>query len=229
MLLLVALCLVMYVVLYYAVMIETGVINVIKLKGLDISHHNKNIRQLKVLNNYDFIIMKATEGSTYADPAMSTYMNYLNSDMLKGFYHFARPENKNKTEAEASNFLSHVLKYLDGRCILALDVEAGALNVKDLDEWCLKWCQYVYAATGIKPLIYCSEAECYRFKKTAAFGCGLWVAKWGVSKPKKITPWKFYAIWQKSDKHLVSGVKCDLNYFNGDETQYIKYCRPEMR
>ena len=194
------------------------------LKGIDISHHNKNMKDPRMLNTFDFVIMKATEGATYKDTSLSYYMKMLNKDMLKGCYHYCRPENMNTPEQEASNFLSSVIRYIDGRCILALDVEGNALNYKDLDNWCVRWCRYVYNATGIIPLIYTSEAECHRFKKCAEFGCGLWVAKWGITKPKKIAPWKFFAIWQKSSNHIFSGIRVDLDYFNGTREQYIKYC-----
>lgn len=195
------------------------------LKGLDLSHHNRNMKNPAIINEYDFVIVKATEGATYKDPALGFWVERMRTDMLKGFYHFARPDNKNSAKAEADNFLSATLKYLDGRSIIALDVEAGALSVKNLDAWCLEWCKHVHAATGITPMIYCSEAECKRFKKCCAWGCGLWVAKWSMFKPKNIAPWKFFAIWQKSDNVKVSGVRCDLNVFNGKAEQYLKYCR----
>lgn len=201
----------------------------LKLKGVDISHHNSRMKNPAELNNYDFVIMKATEGTTYEDPALSYYMRYLVKDKLKGFYHYCRPENKNTPEKEASNFLSHILKYMDGRCILAIDVEGNALNFKGLDDWVLKWCQYVYLATGIKPMIYTSEAYTHLFPRCAAFGVGLWCAKWSVMKPTKIAPWKFFAIWQKTSNHMLSGVRVDLDYFNGDESQYLKYCRAKSQ
>ena len=194
------------------------------IKGLDISHHNRNFKDPYILNSYDFIIMKASEGAHYRDNSLQYFMIHLNADMLKGFYHYARPEIGNSPEAEASNFVSSVLKYMDGRCILALDVEGAALNYKGLDDWCLKWAQVVENATGIKPMIYTSEAYTKLFKKTASHGCGLWCAKWSLSKPKKIAPWEFFAIWQKSSKEIVSGVRCDLNLFNGTKEQYLKYC-----
>ena len=194
------------------------------LKGIDISHHNKNMKDPRMLNTFDFVIMKATEGTTYKDTSLSYYMSKLDKGMLKGCYHYCRPENMNTPEQEASNFLSSVIRYIDGTCILALDVEGNALKYKDLDNWCERWCRYVYNATGIKPLIYTSEAECKRFQKCAEFGCGLWVAKWGIRKPKNIAPWKFFAIWQKSSNHMFSGVRVDLDYFNGSMEQYIKYC-----
>lgn len=195
------------------------------LIGLDLSRHNKGMKNPSAINDYDFIIVKATEGATYKDPALSFWVERMHPDMLKGFYHFARPDNNNLAKSEADNFLSATLKYIDGRSIIALDVEAGALSYKKLDDWCLKWCQYVHAATGITPMIYCSVSECKRFKKCAAWGCGLWVAKWSAFKPKNIAPWEFFAIWQKSNNIKVSGVRCDFNLFNGKVSQYLKYCR----
>lgn len=201
----------------------------IKLKGIDISHHNKNMKNVREINRYDFVIMKATEGVTYKDPALSYYMAHLDKEMLKGFYHFARPDAANMPEAEASNFLSTVLKYLDGKCILVLDVEGKALSTKCLDDWCLRWCKYVYDAVGIKPMIYTSEYNTILFCKTAAYDVGLWCAKWGIRPPKNISPWEFFAIWQQTNKHLVSGVYCDLDYFYGDRNQYLRYCQEVIR
>ena len=201
----------------------------LKLKGLDISHHNRNMKDPAELNRYDFVIIKATEGTTYKDPTLKYWLNNLDKYMLKGFYHYARPEIKNSAEAEARNFINTIQSFIDGRCILALDVEGDALRIKDLDSWCLRWCKYVYDTTGIKPLIYCSESTTSKLPLCASFGSGLWVAKWGITKPKKIAPWKFFAIWQKTSNHYVSGVRCDLNYFNGTVDQYLKYCQEEVR
>lgn len=194
------------------------------LSGLDLSHHNLNMKNRNDINKYDFIILKATEGRTYKDKSVSTWLNVLDKNKLKGFYHFARPENGNSPEAEAENFLNYIGKYIDGKSLLALDVEAGALRYKDLDNWVNKWVKYVKEKTGVMPLIYCSEAETKRFKKVCEYGCGLWCAKWGNNFPKSVNPWKLVAIWQKTDSFIVSSVRCDFDQFNGTREQYIKYC-----
>lgn len=194
------------------------------LKGIDISHHNKNMKDLKAINDFDFVIMKASEGVTFQDSARKQFMMALDPDRLFGFYHFARPENGNSARGEAMNFIYAISQYLDRRPLLALDVEAGALRFSDLDNWVEAWVKTVYEYTGVKPLIYCSEAECKRFKKAADFGCGLWVAKWSNNKPKKITPFKLWAIWQYSDSGICSAVRTDMNYFNGSADQFRKYC-----
>lgn len=194
------------------------------LNGIDISHHNKNMKNTAAINNFDFVIMKASEGATFRDSALKLYDIALDTKTLRGYYHFARPENGNSPRGEALNFIYAITEYLDKKPLLALDVEAGALNYKDLDNWCYEWARIVYEYTGVKPLIYCSESETYRFKKVADFGCGLWVAKWSNNKPSKISPWKFWAIWQYSDRGNISAVRTDMNYFNGTREQFIKYC-----
>ena len=193
------------------------------LKGIDVSHHNKNMKNHADINKYDFIIIKASEGKSFKDPFCKQWLNYLTAKSLKGFYHFARPETGNSPEAEAENFLNSI-KDVKKPYLLALDVEAGALNYKALDSWCLRWLEAVYKKTNIKPLIYCSEAETKRFKKCAEWGAGLWVAKWGVNKPKSIAPWEFFAIWQYTASGSCSAVRVDEDYFNGAREQFLKYC-----
>lgn len=196
------------------------------LKGIDISHHNFMMQNPMDINQKDFVIMKATEGKRFKDNRLPNYMNVLRPDMLYGFYHFVRPDLGNDPEEEALHFISYIRKYISDRSLLALDVEAGALAVKDLDKWCTTFAQVVDIETGILPLIYCSIAETKKFKACATLGCGLWAAKWG-NKPtsKQLEPWDFWAIWQYTDHEIFSGVKVDADIFNGTREQYMKYCK----
>ncbi len=196
------------------------------LNGIDISHHNSNMKNLQDLNLLDFVIVKATEGIRFRDPKMQTYMNALKKDMLYGFYHFARPDLGNDPEDEAAHFIHTVNPYLSDRSRLALDVEADALNVGNLDAWCSTWAQIVDVETGILPMIYISASETKKLPATAALGCGLWVAKWGNKPTKKqLEPWDFWAIWQFTNQGNFSGVRTDLDQFNGTREQYMKYCK----
>ena len=199
------------------------------IKGIDISHHNKNMKDPEAILNYDFVIMKASEGRGYRDSYVDRYMDILrrpeNTNWpLIGFYHYARPE-LNTPEEEASQFLLAIRTYTRYKPLVALDVEGMALSVPDLDDWCLTWCKHVYEHLGYKPLIYCSSAETKRFKKCTKWGCGLWVAKWG-KKPTKtdIKPWEFWAIWQSTSSGICSAVRVDEDYFNGTKEQFLKYC-----
>lgn len=196
------------------------------LNGIDISHHNQNMKDLKDILGRDFVIMKASEGMGFRDSAVSRYMSVIGSKVtpLVGFYHFARPEINSNPIVEAKNFLGVIEKYLMYHPVLALDVEARALTVPFLDQWCADFCAYILKYTGILPVIYCSSAETKRFKKCCEMGCGLWVAKWGKKPTKKdIAPWEFWAIWQNDNSQLFSGIRVDTDIFNGDIYQFLKY------
>lgn len=195
-----------------------------KLRGLDLSHHNKNMADMHDINEFDFVIFKATEGASYRDRSLPVWLAHLNDEMLKGYYHFCRADLGNTPQQEADNFLGWIEYGIDGKSLLALDVEGAALRVKNIDQWCYEFAKYVFERTGIRILIYTSESYCHLFKKTASFGCGLWCAKWSENKPKKISPWKLCAIWQYTSKLYVSNVRCDGNFFFGSRTQYLKYC-----
>ena len=132
----------------------------------------------------------------------------------------------NDPGAEAFHFLNTVRPYLNGRAILALDIEAAALNYPGIDAWACVWMQTVHLSSGIRPMLYCSVSECRRFTGVRELGCGLWAAKWGQNKPtkKQMNPWDFWAIWQYTSEATFSGVRIDMDYFNGTAEQYLKYC-----
>lgn len=197
------------------------------LTGIDISHHNKYMKDPTQIKNFDFVIMKASEGISFKDSMFDKYNEILSESMtIRGAYHYARPDCGNMPIAEAKNFIEKVWPYIKNEnMFLALDVEGAALKVPQLDGWCYQFCKYVFKVTGIMPLIYTSAAYTHLFEKCVILGCGLWVAKWGAKpKPSDLLPWHFWAIWQYTSKGYVSGVRTDFNYFNGTVDQLLKYC-----
>ena len=181
------------------------------LLGADVSGANKNV----AYSDYDFIIIKASEGNGYKSNALDYHLAEK-TNSLYGFYHFARPDLNNTAKEEAEYFLSLVGDYA-GNCIYALDWEAEALAYNP--DWALAWLNYVYNKTGVKPMLYISASQentgKYNAIRDADFG--LWVAHWGVKTPS-VKHWPFWAMWQFDNN------KIDKNYFNGNETQFKKYC-----
>ena len=184
------------------------------LKGIDISKWNKNVDY----KSPDFIIIKASEGVNYKDPLLDFHYNNLNSikkeDKLYGFYHYARPELGNSGEDEAKSFLSYVGHHA-GKCLYVLDWEGNALKYPI--EWAIEFLDYVYAHTGVKPLIYCSASVTKTLQKVYEKDYGLWVAHYGVSTPS-IRVYPFWAMWQYTSSPI------DCNYFNGNRNTFKKYC-----
>lgn len=144
------------------------------MNGIDISawQGDKNIDLAKV--PYDFCIIKATEGTDYKNRYFAAHCDaVLKKKKLLGAYHYANGSNP---QIEADHFLAYVKKYI-GKAVLVLDWEAKnnhQFGKNDL-EWCLKWCNYVYRKTGIKPLIYIQKSAMNAVKKA---GYGLWVAQY---------------------------------------------------
>lgn len=185
------------------------------LKGIDISHHNKY--QLAsgqlVLSKHDFIIVKASEGKSFKDPMFNEYMKAIrNLNKPHGIYHYARPEfNTPLTEA---NFFHEAIKHEGDDSILILDWEGKATTYPI--EWAIEWLKIVENIYGKKPMIYCSSWYTKKLKPVLENGNGLWVAHYGVKKPKVYT-YPFYAIWQYSSDPY------DKDIFNGNLSQWLKY------
>lgn len=195
------------------------------LKGVDLSRHNRNMKNLKELLKYDFAIIKVSEGIGYRDTSASLYVKTLkDSDTIIGFYHFVRADIGNSPALEAENFINAVRATGVKNPLLAVDVEARSLEEPFIDAWTESFCRCVYNYFGYLPLLYTSEAYVKLFKRTCALGVGLWVAKWSNNKPKKIKPWDFFAIWQYTSSAICSAVRVDENYFNGKKDQLLKYC-----
>lgn len=144
------------------------------MNGIDISawQGDAGIDLSKIA--YDFCIVKATEGTDYKNRYFTSHCDkVLSRKKLLGAYHYA---NGGDPQKEADYFLAYVKKYIC-KAILVLDWEAKSnpkFGKNDL-EWCLKWCNYVYQKTGIKPLIYIQKSAMDAVKKA---GYGLWVAQY---------------------------------------------------
>lgn len=198
------------------------------LKGIDVSSWQSpgaiNYKE------YDFVIIKASEGVNYVDPGLDRHLTALfgttdptpQKDKCYGFYHYARPDLGNTPEAEAKDFLGCISTQV-GNCVMVLDWEGDSLNYSP--EWAKGWLDYVYKQTGVKPMLYiqASQAKMAKYAPIAAADYGLWVAHWGVASPS-FSNWQDYAIWQ------YRGSPLDMDFFNGDKNAWWKYCgrKPEQ-
>lgn len=192
------------------------------LKGVDISSWQSS--GAVKYSDYDFVIIKASEGVNFKDPGLDRHLAGLfgstdpspRPDLCYGFYHYARPDLGNSAEDEAKSFLSFISAHV-GNCVMALDWEQDSLNYSV--DWAKAWLDYVYKQTGVKPMLYiqASQAKLSKYAPIAAADYGLWVAHWGVAGPS-FSNWKNYAIWQ------YRGSPLDMDEFNGDKAAWWKYC-----
>ena len=196
------------------------------LHGIDVSTWQPaNITDLV---DYDFAIMKASEGLAVAKNCDAQYQRAKKRGKLVGVYHFASPGDP---IAQADFFVKHVKGYV-GEAILVLDLEAAALT-----QWgpsgAKKWMDRVYSLTGVRPVLYVMGSAVSRFGNIAGADYGLWIANWnkrttgGFTTPPKpgIGPWKFAALHQYTDRGHLKGYSSDLdlNIFHGDRNTWLAY------
>ena len=208
------------------------------MNGIDISEAQKYIDLSKI--DFDFVIIKATEGRTYTDPCFYTHLNNaLKIGKPIGFYHYARPEN-NSPHDEVMNFLACINPYI-GECIPFLDWESSG---KNNTSWAKEWLDEFYQLTGIRPLIYMSESvtKTYDWSKVAP-DYKLWVAKYRdyeidynydmsrAGTPPKVNYWNNYEMWQWTSSGRLDGYanNLDCNQFYGTADDWRKLCEREEK
>lgn len=195
------------------------------LKGIDISNWQRGLNIAST--GAEFVICKATQGTTFVDPSCDTHYQAAKRLGLKlGVYHYA---SGGDPIAEADFFVRNIQGYI-GEAILILDWEKNQNSrYNEHASWCLKFLNRVKELTGVKPLIYMSASviKAADWSSVVAGDYGLWVAgypdnrdSWDIPKFLwSVSPWPFYAIWQ----YTSSGGRLDRDVFMGDRTAWDKY------
>lgn len=125
------------------------------MQGIDISSHQNGIDLRKV--PCDFVIIKATEGTTYKNPDFPrTLKQALLLGKKVGIYHYA---SKGGSSNEARHFVDTVMS-MDGvgKAILILDWEKGGNYNFGNVEYAKAFLDYVKARTKVTPFIYMSKS-----------------------------------------------------------------------
>lgn len=187
-----------------------------KVKGIDISHHNRVYNWNKVGKQNDFCIMKATEGSGFVDGKFNTYWNNTKqSGMYRGAYHFFSPGIS--AEKQFENFRRHV-KLGKNDLPPILDVELKNCNIDEVNKW-LKLAENYY---GVKPIVYSDYFFFKLFMERKLDNYPLWLH---MNKKYSVKP-SFNnfdcVIWQYNQYGKINGINgnVDLNTFLGDSEKF---------
>lgn len=199
------------------------------MRGIDIYHGDGNPLKAtpsKAYNESDFVIVKATQGTSYKYTSYFTTMakKVINDKKLLGAYHYAAGGDPKK---EADYFISIVKNYI-GRAILCLDWEKIQNKEWGSKTWCTTFINRVKEKTGVTCFLYTGLDGC-RHNKTLVGKVPLWFAgypknenSWTVPKFKyDLGEWKKYAIWQ-----FTSGKeKCDRNTTALTSAEWTAYAK----
>ncbi|KAI4157635.1 MAG: hypothetical protein LQ342_008119 [Letrouitia transgressa] len=202
------------------------------VQGFDISHYQPNVNfGAAYSSGARFVIIKATEGTSYIDPSFSDhYTGATKAGFIRGGYHFARPSSSSGA-SQANYFLAHGGGWSKDGITLPgmLDIEynpSGAtcygLSASSMVSWISDFVSTYHSKTGRYPLIYSTNdwwTTCTGNSKSFSTTCPLVLARYGSSPGTIPGGWPFQTIWQNADSYTYGG---DSDKFNGDLTQLKK-------
>jgi lysozyme len=190
-------------------------------EGVDVSSLNGTIDWSMVAGaNIGFAYLRATEGSSFIDPAFATnWSNAGTAGVLRGPYHFFHASQD--PVAQADFFVQHGGGSAPGDLPPALDLETtDGQSASTVVQNAMAFLDRVQATTGRTPIVYLSSAFFTSLGSPPELGAWpLWVAQWGVTCPNiPDPPWTDWAFWQTSDTGAVAGIptgNADHDQFNG--------------
>nr|6ZMV_A Chain A, muramidase [Trichobolus zukalii]6ZMV_B Chain B, muramidase [Trichobolus zukalii] len=192
--------------------------------GFDISHYQPSVNYAGAYNSgARFVIIKATEGTTYTDPVFSThYTGATKAGLIRGGYHFARPASSSGS-AQADFFFKNGGGWsADGITLPGmLDMEYGStsschgLSQTAMVNWISDFVNRYKTLSGRYPMIYTGYywwVECTGNSNKFATTCPLVLARYSSSVGEIPGGWGYQTIWQFNDKYAYGG---DSDSFNG--------------
>ena len=191
--------------------------------GFDISRYEPKIDwNLIRAQDFKFVIIKATEGTSYQDPVFPTHWaNAKNAGLIRGAYHYLRAGDD--ANAQAQLFLRTV-KLENGDLPPFLDLEETFNNNQSNANFISRaeaWLKIVEQATGRKPLIY-SRASFLQERVSSNGRAPSWAKNYSVwianylynyvegSQPFEAPGWQPWVFWQYTNKGDAQGIYNDL-------------------
>lgn len=205
------------------------------MHGIDIASHQTGINLGAV--PADFVIIKATSGTGYRNPAMRDQVDSARkAGRLTAFYHYAHERGFEGTpEAEADHFVNTVKPYLTDTTNLVLDWEEDSVTGNNANGvtgnvWAKRFLDRVKASTGRAAWLYArlDHLNAHGWE-TVPKAHPLWLAWYGgaitgyandFTLPFKVPAGFRLAAWQYSEQGTLPGwgANLDLNVFFGDAT-----------
>ena len=187
------------------------------MNGYDFSHWQTDDTIKMKLPGADFVIHKATEGTTYKDPMLIPRCQWLFENTPGIIYHYLRADKPN-LDGEVNNFIGcyEKVKAKGYEVGLAVDVEysskTGGTKTSDL-EYCKRFVSELIKKTGKRVIIYMPDtygAEWYKWIREKDLG--LWIARYRTKYPEHACDF-----WQFTSKPI------DCDVFYGSEAKLFSF------
>jgi hypothetical protein len=154
------------------------------VSGIDVANYQDSAYNTAGL---DFVVVKATEGTSYINPKHSAQVATARTHgLVVAHYHFARP---GSVTAQADHFLEHAGARPGD--FLVYDWEDPGVSTADKDAWL----RYVQAkAPGHRVVLYCNRDFWINRDTTSYCADGLWIADPSApaGHPRVQHPWLFH-------------------------------------
>ena len=192
-------------------------------RGIDISRWNGDVLEnTAVLDQIEFVYMKATEGETHVDPMFYKNWHYLGGTSVKrGAYHFFVEDADPKTQAE--HFWNTVGQSPKQEMLLVIDVERASfandsgVDQSEFEANLLEMVEHLTAISNSKPMLYSSYWFANEYLTNPSWAeLPLWIADYSSSnEPRVPATWRErgYTIWQKSDQYSVGSIDVDYDIY----------------
>ncbi|KAI4141378.1 MAG: hypothetical protein L6R39_005374 [Caloplaca ligustica] len=199
------------------------------VQGFDISHYQANVNFQAAYNSgARFVIIKATEGTTYIDSSFSShYTGATSAGLIRGGYHFAHPDSSSGA-TQANFFLAHGGGWSGDGITLPgmLDIEYNpngatcyGLSQASMVNWIQDFVNTYHSKTTRYPMIYSTNdwwVTCTGNSAAFHTTCPLVLARYSTAGPGTIPGgWPYQTIWQNADTYTYGG---DSDIFNGGLT-----------
>ena len=182
-------------------------------EGIDVSKWQGTINFEEVANDgIDIVYIKATQGPTYVSPTFEEqYTNAKNNGLKIGFYHYVTARTIEEARNEAQFFASKISgKQID--CKLAMDFEEfGNLSQEEINAIGLEFVRRLEELTNKPVIIYSNTYAARTIWNGEITKYPLWVAEYGVSKPRDNGKWNSYVGWQYTNMGNIKGINGNVD------------------
>ncbi|KAI2634510.1 glycoside hydrolase family 25 protein [Xylaria nigripes] len=199
------------------------------VQGFDISHYQPSVDFAGAYGaGARFVIIKATEGTTFLDPKFSShYTGATSAGLIRGGYHFAHLDTSSGA-TQATYFLAHGGGWTSDGITLPgmLDLEGSCvLSTSETVAWIKDFSDTYQAKTGVYPLLYTNPSwwsSCTGNSDAFVTTNRLVLARYANSAGTPPGSWPYYTIWQYNDAYTYGG---DSDTFNGDMDGLVRLAR----
>ena len=191
------------------------------VRGLDLSAHNGDVDFDSIAVNYDFVILKATEGGNWTDRSFETnFMKARQAGLKVGAYHYFRFDRDGLPQAiNIYNTLYN--KKLDLPMVIDVEDHGNPSGIEhSVVIGRLRQLVDFLVNHDIRLMFYTNKLGYNRYLERDFSEYPLWICSF--TDPPIHAPW---TLWQYTHSGKVSGVKgmADINLFNGSETDFENF------